>query len=161
VAVLARCRALVGDGDVREQFETALALDASLSPFQQARTELLYGEWLRRERQLRDARRHLRRAAELFRRVGAPPWEQRAEAELRATGERTRRRDPSTLDRLTPQELQVAGYVAAGMTNRQIAAQLYLSPRTIDYHLRKVFSKLGVASRTELARMGVPEQAPI
>jgi DNA-binding NarL/FixJ family response regulator len=93
--------------------------------------------------------------------VGAPPWEERAESELRATGETARRRDPSTLDQLTPQELQIAGFVAAGMTNRQVAAQLYLSPRTIDYHLRKVFSKLGVASRTELVQMGVPEQEPV
>ena len=161
LSVLARCRALAGEGDAREQFETALAPDATLSPFQQARTELLYGEWLRRERQRREARRHLRRAADLFRQVGAPPWEERAEAELRATGETARRRDPSTLDQLTPQELQIAGLVAAGMTNRQIAAQLFLSPRTIDYHLRKVFSKLGVASRTELVRMGVPEQEPV
>ena len=160
LSVLARCRALVGEGDEREQFETALAPDATLSPFVRARTELLYGEWLRRERKRREARRHLRRAADLFRQVGAPPWEERAEAELRATGETARRRDPSTLDQLTPQELQIAGLVAAGMTNRQIAAQLYLSPRTIDYHLRKVFSKLGVASRTELVRMGVPEQEP-
>src|SRR5439155_1156016 len=83
-------------------------------------TDRLYGEWLRRERQRREARRHLRRAADLFRRVGAPPWEERAEAELRPTGETARRRDPSTLDQLTPQELQVAGLVAAGMTNRQI-----------------------------------------
>jgi DNA-binding CsgD family transcriptional regulator len=161
LSVLARCRALVGEGDVREQFETALALGATLSPFLRARTELLYGEWLRRERQLREARRHLRRAADLFHQVGAPPWEERADAELRATGERARRRDPSTLDQLTPQELLIAGLVAAGMTNRQVAAQLYLSRRTIDYHLRKVFSKLGVASRTELVRMGVSEQAPV
>ena len=161
LSVLARCRALAGEGDVREQFETALAPDATISPFLQARTELLYGEWLRRERHRREARRHLRRAADLFRQVGAPPWEERAEAELRATGETARRRDPSTLDQLTPQELQIAGLVAAGMTNRQIAAQLFLSPRTIDYHLRKVFSKLGVSSRTELVRMGVPEQAAV
>jgi DNA-binding CsgD family transcriptional regulator len=161
LSVLARCRALAGEGDVREQFETALAPDATLSPFLQARTELLYGEWLRRERQPREARRHLRRAADLFRQVGAPPWEERAEAELRATGETARRRDPSTLDQLTPQELQIAGLVAAGMTNREIAARLFLSPRTIDYHLRKVFSKLGVASRTELVQMGVPEQEPV
>jgi DNA-binding CsgD family transcriptional regulator len=158
LSLLARCRALAGEGDVREQFETALAADAALSPFEQARSELLYGEWLRRERQRREARRHLRRAADLFRQVGAPPWEERAEAELRATGETARRRDPSTLDQLTPQELQIAGLVAAGMTNREVAAQLYLSPRTIDYHLRKVFSKLGIASRTELVRMGVPQQ---
>jgi DNA-binding CsgD family transcriptional regulator len=158
---LARCRALAGEGDGREQFEAALAPYAGRSPFQHARTELLYGEWLRRERAPVDARRHLRRAADLFRQVGAPPWEERAEAGLRATGETARRREPSTLDQLTPQELQIAGLVAAGMTNRQIAAQLYLSPRTIDYHLRKIFSKLGVASRTELVRMGVPEHEPV
>jgi DNA-binding CsgD family transcriptional regulator len=156
-SVLARCRALIGDGDVREQFEAALAPDGFVSPFLLARTELLYGEWLRRERQRREARPHLRRAADLFHQVGAPPWEERAEGELRATGEKARRRDPSTLDQLTPQELQIAGLVASGMTNREAAAQLYLSPRTIDYHLRKVFSKLGVTSRTELARMGVPQ----
>jgi DNA-binding CsgD family transcriptional regulator len=161
LSVLARCRALAGEGDVRERFETALAPNATLSPFLQARTELLYGEWLRRERQRVEARRHLRRAADLFRQVGAPPWEERAEAELRATGEKARRRDPSTLDQLTPQELQIAGLVATGMTNREIAAQLFLSPRTIDYHLRKVFSKLGIASRTELVQMGVPEPQPV
>ena len=160
-SVLARCRALVGDGDVREQFEEALAPDGFVSPFLMARTELLYGEWLRRQRQRREARPHLRRAADLFRQVGTTPWEDRAEGELRATGEKARERDPSTLDQLTPQELQIAGLVASGMTNRQIAAQLYLSPRTIDYHLRKVFSKLGVASRTELVQMGVPEQEPV
>jgi DNA-binding CsgD family transcriptional regulator len=161
LSVLARSRALAGEGDVREQFEAALAPDVTLSPFQRARTELVYGEWLRRGRKRRDARQHLRRAADLFRQVGVPPWEERAEAELRATGEKARRRDPSTLDQLTPQELQIAGLVATGMTNRQVAAQLYLSPRTIDYHLRKVFSKLGIASRTELARMGVPQQESI
>jgi hypothetical protein len=86
-SVLARCRALVGDGDVREQFGAALAPDGFVSPFLMARTELLYGEWLRRERARREARAHLRRAADLFRQVGAPPWEERAESELRATGE--------------------------------------------------------------------------
>jgi DNA-binding CsgD family transcriptional regulator len=161
LSVLARCRALTGEGDTRQQFETAVAAYAGGSPFQQARTELLYGEWLRREREPLEARRHLRRAAEFFHQVGVPPWEARADAELRATGEKARRRDPSTLDQLTPQELQIAGLVAEGMTNRQVAAQLYLSPRTIDYHLRKVFSKLGVASRTELVRMGVPEQESV
>jgi DNA-binding CsgD family transcriptional regulator len=156
LSLLARCMALVGEGDEQEQFEAALAPYPGQSPIHQGRTELLYGEWLRRERQRREARAHLRKAAELFRQVGLPPWEERAQAELRATGETARRRDPSTLDQLTPQELQITGLVASGMTNRQIAAQLYLSPRTIDYHLRKVFSKLGVASRTELAGMGLP-----
>jgi DNA-binding CsgD family transcriptional regulator len=155
LSLLARCRALVDDGNEREQFTTALAHAATLPLFQQARTELLYGEWLRRGREAREARDHLRRAAEVFQQLGTPPWAQRAEAELRATGETARRRDPSTLDDLTPQELQIAGLVASGMTNRQIAAQLYLSPRTIEYHLRKIFTKLRLASRTELVRMGV------
>ena len=161
LALLARCRALTGEGEEREQFDKALEPAVGLYPFEQARTELLCGEWLRRQRQPRDARVHLRKAADLFRRVGAPPWQERAEGELRATGETARRRDPSTLDQLTPQELQIAGLVAGGMTNRQIATQLYLSPRTIDYHLRKVFSKLGLSSRTELVRMGVPEHEPV
>jgi DNA-binding CsgD family transcriptional regulator len=160
-SVLARCRALVGEGEVRQHFEAAIGSDGVLSPFQQGRSELLYGEWLRRERQRREARQHLRRAADLFRQVGTPHWEERAEGELRATGEKARKRDPSTLDQLTPQELQIAGLVASGMTNRQIAEQLYLSPRTIDYHLRKIFSKLGVASRTELVTMGVPQPEPV
>jgi DNA-binding NarL/FixJ family response regulator len=100
----------------------------------------------------------LRAALELFRSLGTTPWEQRAEAELRASGETARKRDPSTLDQLTPQELQIASLVADGLTNRAIAEQLYLSPRTIDYHLRKVFSKLGIASRTELVRHGLPSR---
>jgi DNA-binding CsgD family transcriptional regulator len=159
-SLLERCRALTGRADSAEAFEAAIASSTSLSPFEQARTELLYGEWLRRERQRRNARPHLRRAAGLFQQVGAPPWEQRAETELRATGETARRREPSTLDQLTPQELQIAGLVAGGLTNREVAAQLYLSPRTIDYHLRKVFSKLGLSSRIELARIGLPPQEP-
>jgi len=137
-SMLARCRALAGHGDPRRQFEAAVAEAGSLSPFQHGRTELHYGEWLRRDRRPSEARGHLRRAADLFRLVAVTPWEQRPEGELRATGERPRRRDPSTIDQLTPQELQIAGLVAAGLTNRQIAGQLYLSPRTIDYHLHKV-----------------------
>ena len=119
---------------------------------QRARTELLYGEWLRRERRRTDARVHLRAAIDLFRRLGAVPWAERAEAELRATGETARKRDASAVDQLTPQELQIAGLVAEGLTNKEIAAQLFLSPRTVDYHLRKVFTKLDISSRNQLAR---------
>jgi DNA-binding CsgD family transcriptional regulator len=151
-SLLARCEALLATRPTGEAFGKAAALADSLPPFQQARGELLYGEWLRRERQRQQARRHLRAALELFRQLGATPWEERTAAELRATGETTRKRDPSTLDQLTPQELQIAALVSQGLTNREIAGQLFLSPRTIDYHLRKVFSKLGIASRTELAR---------
>ena len=158
-SLLARCEALLEARRPDEAFSDAAVFAGSLSPFEQARGELLYGEWLRRERRRGDARAHLRAAAELFGGLGATPWERRAEAELRATGETARKRDPTTLDDLTPQELQIAALVAEGLTNREIAAQLFLSPRTIDYHLRKVFSKLGIASRTELVRDGLPSRA--
>ena len=127
---------------------------------QRARTELLYGEWLRRERRRTDARAHLRAAIDIFRRRGVVPWAERAEAELRATGETARKRGAAAVDQLTPQELQIAGLVTGGLTNRDIAAQLFLSPRTVDYHLHKVFTKLGIASRTELVRDGLPHQGP-
>jgi DNA-binding CsgD family transcriptional regulator len=158
-ALLARCQALLGVRPPDQAFGEAVARAQALPPLQRARTQLLYGEWLRRERRRQDARVHLRSALELFRSLGAAPFAERAEAELRATGETARKRDPSTLDELTPQELQIAGLVAQGMTNREIASQLYLSPRTIDYHLHKVFSKLGIASRTELVRDGLSARA--
>jgi DNA-binding CsgD family transcriptional regulator len=153
-SMVARCEALLALRPPGEAFEEAVRLGETLAPFQRARGELLYGEWLRRERRRIEAREHLRAAYELFGALGAVPWEQRAGAELRAAGETTRRRDPSTLDQLTPQEVQIADLVADGLTNREIAAQLFLSPRTIEYHLRKVFSKLGLTSRTELVRRG-------
>jgi DNA-binding CsgD family transcriptional regulator len=157
-ALLARCEAVLGVGPPEGTFEEAHRRAVTLTPFQRARTELLYGEWLRRQRRRQDARVHLRAALELFRTLGTRLFAERAEAEIRATGETARKRDPSTLDDLTPQELQIAGLVAEGLTNKEIAAQLYLSPRTIDYHLRKVFSKLGIASRSELVRDGLPSR---
>jgi DNA-binding CsgD family transcriptional regulator len=156
LALLARCEALLGERPPAEAF--AQALTTALPDFERARTELLYGEWLRRERRRREARGHLRTALDLFRSLDAVTWEDRVAAELRASGETTRKRDPSTRDQLTPQEHQIAGLVAEGLTNREVAAQLYLSPRTIDYHLRKVFAKLGIASRTELARHSLPQR---
>jgi len=156
LALLARCEALVGARDPDEAFGEAIAAAAALPPLQRARTELLYGEWLRRERRRGDARGHLRTALEVFRTLGAVPWAERAEAELRATGETVRKRDVSAVEQLTPQELQIAGLVTGGLTNKEIAAQLFLSPRTVDYHLRKVFTKLGITSRAELIRDGLP-----
>src|SRR5262249_51417144 len=123
------------------------------------RTELLYGEWLRRQRRRVDARPHLRAALELFEQLAVGPWEERARAELRASGETIRRRDFATLEELTPPELQIARLPAEGMTNREIAAQLILSPRTIDYHLRKVFTKLRITSRSDLANLRLAELA--
>jgi DNA-binding CsgD family transcriptional regulator len=157
LSLLARCEGLVGDSAAEAHFVRSIELAEALSPFERARNELLYGEWLRRERRRVDARPHLRSALELFQRLALPPWEERARAELRASGETARRRDPSTRDQLTPQELQIAHLVTEGMTNREIGAQLYLSPRTIDYHLRKVFAKLQIASRADLARIGLRE----
>src|SRR5262249_13658058 len=149
-ALVARCEALLEDRDPDEAFGDAIRDAPALSPLDRARTELLYGEWLRRQRRRTDARVHLRAALEAVPRLGAAPWGQRAEAELRATGETARKRDLSAAEQLTPQELQIAGLVTEGLTNKEIAAQLFLSPRTVDYHLRKVFTKLGIASRTEL-----------
>jgi DNA-binding CsgD family transcriptional regulator len=122
-------------------------------PFERARLELHLGEQLRRARRRTDARRHLRAALDAFAAAGATPWERRAANELRATGETARRREASTLDELTPQEAQIARLVAEGATNRDIAARLFLSPRTVEYHLRKVFRKLGLSSRTQLAAL--------
>ena len=153
-SLLARCEALLGLRGPGDAFAEAVELGSTLAPFHRARNQLLYGEWLRRERKRTEARVHLRAASELFRVLGAAPWEERAAAELRASGETARKRDPSTLDQLTPQELQIADLVAEGLTNREIATQLFLSPRTIEYHLRKVFGKLGIASRSELIRRG-------
>jgi DNA-binding CsgD family transcriptional regulator len=155
-ALLTRCQALLAMRPPDEAFAEAIEGADALPPFQRARTELLYGEWLRRERRRQDARVHLRRALETFRSLGSSPFAGRAEAELRATGESARKRDAATLDDLTPQELQIADLVGHGLTNREIGAQLFLSPRTIDYHLHKVFSKLGIASRSELLMKGVP-----
>jgi len=157
-ALLARCEGLLGVRDPDEAFNEALA--AALPPLQRARTELLYGEWLRRERRRSESRGHLRNALEAFRGLGAVPWAERAEAELRATGETARKRDVSAVEQLTPQELQIAGLVTSGLTNKEIAAQLFLSPRTVDYHLRKVFTKLGITSRTELILGGLPARSP-
>jgi DNA-binding CsgD family transcriptional regulator len=154
-ALVARCRALLAAGDAAEtHFRLALELHAQTDqPMEQARTQLLLGEHLRRQRRRADARPQLRAALQTFRRLGASAWADRARHELRATGETTRRREPSTLTTLTPQELRVVMAVSEGATNREIAAQLFLSPRTVDYHLRKVFEKAGISSRAELIRL--------
>jgi DNA-binding CsgD family transcriptional regulator len=155
-ALLERCRALIDESDAERHYGDALGLDA-LPPFDRARTELLYGEWLRRNRRRIDARVHLRSALDAFEQLGVAPWAHRARTELRASGESARRRDPSTRDQLTPQELHIAALASRGLTNPEIGAQLFLSPRTIDYHLRKVFAKLGITSRAELARVDLGE----
>src|SRR5262249_40771649 len=142
---LASCRALVAEGDeATGHFETAAERSADARPFDRARIHLLYGEHLRRERRRSDSRVQLRAAIEGFERLRAEPWAERARTELRASGETARKRDRSTSDQLTPQELQIARFVAEGLSNKEVAAQLFLSPRTIDAHLRSVFAKLGI-----------------
>ena len=156
LALAARCRALLSEDadDIEREFTAALRLHAqSNRPFDRARTELLYGEHLRRQRKRLESREHLRAAFAGFEALGTEPWAERAAAELRASGETARKRDPSTIDKLTPQELQIVRFVAEGYSNKEVAAQLYLSPRTIDYHLRNVFTKLGITSRTQLAHL--------
>jgi DNA-binding CsgD family transcriptional regulator len=157
---VAASRALLSDGDEASRwFEEALRLKADALPLDLARIQLLYGEHLRRGRRRAEARLHLRGALEAFERLGAEPWAERARAELRASGETARKRDPSTVTQLTPQELQVARLVADGLSNKEVAAQLFLSPRTIDAHLRSVFAKLGITSRTQLARLALADEA--
>jgi DNA-binding CsgD family transcriptional regulator len=154
-ALAARCAALTADdADAEPHYRQAIAAhEGDGRPFEQARTRLLYGEWLRRSQRRADAREHLLAAAAAFARMGARPWQERAESELRATGAGTAAASAADpLARLTPQELQVVRLAAAGASNKQIGAQLFLSPRTVGYHLYKAFPKLGVTSREELAR---------
>ncbi|WP_406091435.1 AAA family ATPase [Kitasatospora purpeofusca] len=156
-ALRLRCQALLGPDELAESaYRAALDLhEGAHRPFERARTALLYGEWLRRERRRTDARPHLGAALETFERLGAEPWADRARAELTATG--TAAPAPAAaagaLTALTPQELQIARLAARGLTNRDIAAQLFLSPRTVGHHLYKAYPKLGIASRTELAAL--------
>jgi DNA-binding CsgD family transcriptional regulator len=160
LALASRSRALIADSaeGKEEMLREALVLhEHDRRPFNRARTRLLLGEHLRRDRRRAEARPHLRGAIETFQRLGAAPWETRARAELRATGERARRREPSTLTELTPQQIQIVRLVAEGATNKEVATQLFLSPRTVDYHLRNVFVKLGIASRADLIRLQLDE----
>ena len=153
-AAVARCRGLLAAGpDVDLRFEEALAWHAwTRTPFEQARTELCYGEQLRRDGRRVAARHHLRASLESFEELGADPWAERARAELAATGETVATRRARRPLALTPQELQVALVVGGGATNREAAAALFLTPKTIEFHLAKIYRKLDLRSRTELAR---------
>ncbi len=150
-------RALLGSADVAEQhFRHALRLhDGVGRPFAQARTQLAYGVFLRRSRRRVDARDHLRAALEVFTDLRAEPWAEQARHELRASGVTSRKRDVTTTGNLTPQERQTALFVSSGLGNREIAARLFLSPRTVEYHLSNAYQKLGVRSRGELAQLSL------
>ena len=161
-AVALHCRALLSDDESESERLFLEALDAHADasrPFEHARTELAYGEFLRRARRRVEARDHLRAALDSFETLGATLWAERARVELRASGQTARKRDPSTRNTLTEQELQIARFVAEGHTNREVAAQLFLSPRTIDFHLRNVYRKLGITSRTALARLDLDSES--
>jgi DNA-binding CsgD family transcriptional regulator len=154
-ATAARCHAMLATGgDVEPLFMRVLELhDASPTPFERARTELRFGEALRRDRRPTDARVHLHAALDEFERLGARLWAGQARSALAAAGERVAPRQEPQLADLTPQEMQICLAVAEGATNREVAARFFLSPKTIETHLTNAYRKIGVRSRTELARL--------
>jgi DNA-binding CsgD family transcriptional regulator len=148
----ARARALLSEGEAAERLyrEAIDRLGRTRLRPDLARAHLLYGEWLRRDSRRVDARAQLRMAFELFVTTGMEGFAERARGELVATGERVRSRTAETRDELTPQERQIARLARDGLSNSEIGARLFLSPRTVEWHLRKVFAKLGIHSRREL-----------
>jgi DNA-binding CsgD family transcriptional regulator len=153
LGIAARSQALLADGGRADDLyaEAIERLARTRVAVDLARAHLLYGEWLRRQRRRLDARNELRIAHEMFTGFGMEAFAERARVELEATGERARKRTVETLGELTPQEAEISRLAAQGQTNREIAAQLFISPSTVEYHLHKVFRKLNVRSRTSLA----------
>ena len=153
LGLLARCRAMVSDSaSAADLYEESLEhLGRTSCGTDIARTHLVYGEWLRRQKRRTEAREQLRRAFEMFDGMGAKPFAERARVELLATGERARARRVETAHDLTSRELQIVRLAAERATSREIASQLFISANTVDYHLRKVFQKLGVTSRRDLS----------
>ena len=158
---LRHARALLADpADAGERFDEALAGDLTRWPFQRARLQLAYGQWLRRQRRVAESRGVLRAARDTFDALGCAPWGEQARRELRASGERSRRRRPEARDQLTAQELQIAQLAAGGLSNREIGQRLFLSHRTISTHLYRAFPKLGITSRAELNAALAPAAVP-
>ena len=160
LGIEARSRALLSDGDEAESLyqEAIERLERTRVRVEDARGHLLYGEWLRREGRRVDARKQLRTAHEMFTAMGMEAFAARAERELRATGERVRKRTAETRDDLTAQEAHIARFAGEGLSNPEIATRLFISPRTVEYHLHQVFTKLGIGSRFELERSLPDEQ---
>jgi DNA-binding CsgD family transcriptional regulator len=152
LGVLARSSALLSAGPAAESLYREGVDRLACSPIvpQLARAHLVYGEWLRRERRRVDAREQLRIAHALFDRIGAAAFAERARRELQATGETVRKRAVQTRVELTAQQVQIARLAGDGLTNAEIGAQLFLSPRTVEWHMRKVFAKLAISSRKQL-----------
>jgi DNA-binding CsgD family transcriptional regulator len=148
----ARSRALVSDGDHAEELhrEAIERLSRTRLRSELARAHLLYGEWLRREGRRSAAREQLRTAHDMLATIGREAFGERARRELMATGEKVRKRTVETRDQLTVQEEQIARLAREGLSNPEIGARLYISPRTVEWHLHKVFTKLGVTSRKGL-----------
>lgn len=148
----ARCRALLSDDEEAEALHRQAVdrLGRTRMRMEVARAQLLYGEWLRRAGRRSDARQVLRTAHETLMAMGAEAFGERARRELVATGEKVRKRTVETLDELTPQEAQIARLARDGRTNPEIGTKLFISPRTVEYHMGKVFSKLGISSRRDL-----------
>jgi DNA-binding CsgD family transcriptional regulator len=155
LGVEARGRALVADQAEAEALHRHAIDRLGRTPLRTelARAHLLYGEWLRREARRLDAREQLRTARVMFTSIGAEAFAARADRELLATGETARKRTEETRDELTPQETQIARFARDGLSNAEIGARLFISPRTVEYHLHKVFTKLGIASREHLDRV--------
>jgi DNA-binding CsgD family transcriptional regulator len=153
LGIEARSHAQVSQGDAAEGYyvEAVERLGRTRMRVEHARAQLLYGEWLRRENRRRDARSHLRSAYDLLTEMGAEAFAERARRELVATGETLHRRSVGAREGLTAQEAQIARLAAEGRTNPEIGAELFLSPRTVEWHLGKVFAKLGIGSRRELS----------
>jgi ATP/maltotriose-dependent transcriptional regulator MalT len=150
-----RVRALLSEGEAAESLyrESIARLGRTRVRAELARGHLLYGEWLRRENRRVDAREQLRAAYDMFAAMGAEAFADRARRELLATGETVRKRTAETSDELTAQEAQIARLARDGLSNPEIGTRLFISPRTVKYHLRKVFLKLGISSRMELERV--------
>jgi DNA-binding CsgD family transcriptional regulator len=159
---LARCRALLADDDDAEDLylEAIARLESTTIATELAQARLVYGEWLRRQRRQIDAREPLRTAYDAFAEMGAEGFAARARSELAATGAKIRRRVAAPVTDLTPQEAQAARLAAAGATNPEIAARMFISANTVDYHLRKVYRKLGISSRRYLANAMPPLDSP-
>jgi DNA-binding CsgD family transcriptional regulator len=149
-----RSRALLSDGEAADALyrEAIERLSRTSIRVQLARTHLLYGEWLRRERRRREARQQLRTALEMFTSMGTEGFADRTKRELTATGEHARKRSVETREDLTPQEAQIARLARDGLSNAEIGARLFISQSTVAYHLRNVFSKLHISSRHQLAQ---------
>ena len=149
---LAYARAVLAPDDEADRlYDAALRSDLRHHPFDHARLQLAYGAWLRRRRRVTDSRAPLRAARQVFDALGCVPWGERARQELRASGEKSNPRVAGARDQLTPQELQIAQMAAGGLTNREIGEKLYLSHRTIGSHLYRIFPKLDITSRAQLA----------